>query len=206
MYWPLGTPRIYATSSSRQPGTLRTVSHDGLPTPAAASWSEQRADRNSLLSPDSAAVQDGPGSSSGPFPVAAPLTPVTPITPLTPGIKPVEHEHDYLNEGSPALSSTPAPVNIPLHEPILALRTARAGNIFAVITTTSMTIWQTKVPRFLVGSHRYAVALSNVRSSPPSSSLSLSGPKLPSRPTAPIPTCFSVRTRPSLSSIRAWAI
>ncbi|KAG7292284.1 hypothetical protein NEMBOFW57_002319 [Staphylotrichum longicolle] len=144
MYWPLGTPRIYATSSSRQPGTLRTVSHDGLPTPAAPSWSEQRADRNSLLSPDSAAVQDGPGSSSGPFPAAVPLTPVTPITPLTPGIKPVEHEHDYLNEGSPALSSTPAPANIPLHEPILALRTARAGNIFAVITATSMTIWQTK--------------------------------------------------------------
>jgi RAB6A-GEF complex partner protein 1 len=206
MYWPLGTPRIYATSSSRQPGSLRTVSHDGLP-PTAPSWPEQRLDRNSLLSPNSAALHDGPSSSSSAPPhAAAPLTPVTPITPLTPGIKPVEHEHDYLNESSPALSSTPSPAIVPLHEPILALRTARSGHIFAVITATSMTIWQTRVRNVLVGSHCYAVALSNLRSSPPSSWLSLSGPKPPSRLMAPIPTCFSAQTRPSLSSIRAWDI
>ncbi len=143
MYWPLGTPRIYATSSSRQPGSLPIVSHDGLPTPGARP--ELGFDRRSFLSPNSASHPDGHGASSGPPPTTTPLTPVTPMTPLTPGIKPVEHENDHLEEGSPAHSPGLAPASIPLHEPILALRVSRAGHIFAVITPTSMTIWQTKV-------------------------------------------------------------
>ena len=140
MYWPLGTPRIYATSSS---GSLHIVSHDGLPSPSARP--ELRFDRNSFLSPSSAANPDGHGASSGPPHTTTPLTPVTPMTPLTPGIKPVEHENDHLEEGSPAHSPGLAPASIPLHEPVLALRVSRAGHIFAVITLTSMTIWQTKV-------------------------------------------------------------
>ncbi|KAK4158197.1 RIC1-domain-containing protein [Chaetomidium leptoderma] len=140
MYWPLGTPRIYATSSSRQPDSLPIVSHDGLP--PATGRSEQRLDRPPLLSPNSATLQDGPGASSALAPTTAPLTPLTPITPLTPGIKPVEHE--YLDDDGPGHSPGPTPLGIPLHEPILALRVARAGHIFAVITATSMTIWQTK--------------------------------------------------------------
>jgi hypothetical protein len=145
MYWPLGTPRIYATSSSRQPGSFHVASHDCLsPTPGP---SEQRLDRSSLLSPSSVALQDGPGLSSGAPPAATPLTPVTPMTPLTPGIKPVEH--DYLDEGALQHPPAPAPPSIPLHEPILALRVARAGHIFAVITATSITIWQAKVCRSL---------------------------------------------------------
>ena len=147
MYWPLGTPRIYATSSSRQPGALRIVSNDGLPSPApaptpASGWPEQRPDRNSLLSPNSAAVHDGQDTSSS---AAAPLTPVTPITPLTPGIKPVEHGHDGIDDHSPALSQGSVAPSIPLHEPILALRVSRAGHVFAVVTATSITLWQTKV-------------------------------------------------------------
>lgn len=141
MYWPLGTPRIYATSSSCQPGALRVVSQDGLD--AAAGTPKQVADTGALLSPASATLHDGPGTSSAPFPATTPLTPVTPITPLTPGIKPVEH--DYLDEDSFAHSPGPAPASIPLHEPILALRVARAGHVFAVVTATSITIWQTKV-------------------------------------------------------------
>ncbi|KAK3906205.1 RIC1-domain-containing protein [Staphylotrichum tortipilum] len=148
MYWPLGTPRIYATSSSRQPGALRIVSNDGLPspppapTPAPASgWPEQRPDRNSLLSPHSAAVHTGPNTLSS---AAPPLTPVTPITPLTPGIKPVEHGHDGTDGHSPALSHGSEAPSIPLHEPILALRVSRAGHVFAVVTATSITLWQTK--------------------------------------------------------------
>ncbi|KAH6636719.1 RIC1-domain-containing protein [Chaetomium tenue] len=139
MYWPLGTPRIYATSSSRQPDSIRVISHDGLPsTPGRP---EQRFDNASLLSPNSAILHDGPGTSSA-GPSTNPITPVTPITPLTPGIKPVEH--DYLDENSPIHSPGIAPPPIPLQEPILALRVARAGHIFAVITATSIVIWQTK--------------------------------------------------------------
>jgi hypothetical protein len=142
MYWPLGTPRIYATSNSCQPAALRIVSHDGLSAAGAAAGgrSEHRPERTSLLSPSSAAVQDGPAALS-----TTPVTPVTPATPLTPGIKPVEH--DYPDETAPGNPPEPVPPSIPLHEPILALRVARAGHIFAVITATSMTVWQTKVRR-----------------------------------------------------------
>ena len=35
---------------------------------------------------------------------------------------------------------------VPLKDPVLALRVARAGHLFAVITATSITVWQTKVP------------------------------------------------------------
>ncbi|AEO54256.1 hypothetical protein MYCTH_2296628 [Thermothelomyces thermophilus ATCC 42464] len=139
MYWPLGTPRIYATSNSRQTGSLHTVSHDGLPSVPNASG--QRADKGWLSSSPDSAHQDA-STSAAPPPTTTPLTPVTPITPLTPGIKPVEP--DYLDEDSPAHSTGSAASAIPLHEPILALRVARAGHIFAVITATSITIWQTK--------------------------------------------------------------
>jgi hypothetical protein len=208
MYWPLGTPRIYATSCSRQPGVLRIVSNDGLPSPlpspAPAPAPEQRPDRNSLLSPSSAAVRDGLDTSSS---AAAPLTPVTPITPLTPGIKPVEHGHDGIDDHSPAFSQASATPSIPLHEPILALRVSRAGHVFAVVTATSITLWQTKVgaaPAWKLGLR--AVNVSNWMPSPPSSLPLLSVPTRLSSPMARTPTCSYVQTPPSSSSIRAWDI
>lgn len=140
MYWPLGTPRIYATSNSRQTGSLHTVSYDGLP--SASNSSGQRAGKGWLSASSDSAPQDA-STSAAPPPTTTPHTPVTPITPLTPGIKPVEP--DYLDEGSPAHPTGHSASTIPLHEPILALRVARAGHIFAVITATSVTIWQTKV-------------------------------------------------------------
>ncbi|KAK4673580.1 WD40 repeat protein [Podospora pseudopauciseta] len=133
MYWPLGTPRIYATNTVRQPGALpSSVSHDGLlpPTPGAGA-SGQRSDQNSsLLSPNPSTSQDGL------------LPPPTPMTPMTPGIKSVEH--DYPEDGTPEHSPGPELPGIPLHEPVVALRVARSGHLFATITPTSMTVWQTK--------------------------------------------------------------
>ncbi|KAK4456972.1 RIC1-domain-containing protein [Cladorrhinum samala] len=129
MYWPLGTPRIYATATGARPqGLERTISHDGLPTPSSSS----------LLSPGPSTSQDALGAS----PTLPPMTPVTPVTPLTPGINSVEY--DYPEDRTPQQSPGPAPPGIPLHEPIIALRVARSGHIFAVITSTSMTVWQTK--------------------------------------------------------------
>ncbi|KAL2199702.1 RIC1-domain-containing protein [Corynascus similis CBS 632.67] len=138
MYWPLGTPRIYATSNSRQTSSPDTISHDGLSSTFAPS--EQNIDKNSLLSPNSALHDTG--TSAAPPSTTTPLSPVTPVTPLTPGIKPIEH--DYLDGDTPKHFPGPAAPTIPLHEPILALRVARAGHIFAVITATSITIWQIK--------------------------------------------------------------
>lgn len=200
MYWPLGTPRIYATSSTRQPTFPRIVSHDGLPTD---DRSEQRLDRNSFLSPGSAAVPDGFGNTPASSSATAPLTPVTPVTPLTPGIKPVEH--DYYGETSPYNAPGPVAASIPLHEPIVALGVARPGHIFAVITATSMTIWQTKVREFAPGCCR-VLSLSDRLASQPSSLPSSSAPNPLLRPTAPIPICCCVPTRPSSLSTRAWDI
>ncbi|KAK4162097.1 RIC1-domain-containing protein [Cladorrhinum sp. PSN259] len=129
MYWPIGTPRIYATGvNSRPQGAERFISHDGLPSHSSSS----------LLSPGPSTSQDALGAS----PTLPPLTPVTPITPLTPGIKSVEY--DYPDDITPVNSPGPAPPGLPLNEPIAALRVARSGHIFAVITSTSMTVWQTK--------------------------------------------------------------
>ncbi|KAF3764772.1 RIC1-domain-containing protein [Cryphonectria parasitica EP155] len=137
MYWPVGTPRVYATSSSQPANGNITVSHDGLSLPTPDERDPEKSDQASLLTADSASSYDFPN-------------PSTPITPITPGIQPVERE--ILDTGSEASSGsngngngngTERPV-IPLHEPILALRVSRLGQIFAVITATSMTIWQAK--------------------------------------------------------------
>ena len=138
MYWPLGTPRIYAASSGHPRGFTQQVSRDGLP---ASHHADGRGlNGPHLLGPSSTASQDALGS----LPAPTPITPVTPATPLTPGIKSVEFG-DYDEDDSGALSE-PAPSILP-REAILALRVARSGHIFAVITPTCMTIWQTKVER-----------------------------------------------------------
>ncbi|KUI66658.1 RAB6A-GEF complex partner protein 1 [Cytospora mali] len=131
MYWPVGTPRVYATSSSQTASSNLLVSHDGLSLPPSEDATD-KADKASLLTADSASSHD-----------IFPSTPITPLMPQTPGIKSVEH--DLFD--SPSEASTingPTPTTIPLREPILALRVARTGHLFAVITATSMTIWQAK--------------------------------------------------------------
>lgn len=136
MYWPVGTPRIYATSSSQSAHINITVSHDGLSPPASDEKDIDKTDGASLLTADSASSLD--------VPVPVPATPITPSTPFTPGIKPVEHDvFDAALE--PSSSNGNSTAGIPLREPILALRVSRLGQIFAVITATSMTIWQAKV-------------------------------------------------------------
>lgn len=133
MYWPVGTPRIYATSSSPPASTKITVSHDGLPIPSPGQDSE-KADKTSLLTADSASSLDVP-------------IPGTPLTPHTPAIRPVEHNILDAASSDAAGSGVDAaePAGIPLKEPILTLRVSRTGQVFAVITATSMTIWQAKV-------------------------------------------------------------
>lgn len=141
MYWPVGTPRVYATSSTQTASFNLVVSHDGLPPPppppAPAEDSTDKADKASLLTSDSASASS--------YDIVPP-TPITPATPLTPGINSVEHDSlDSASEASTSNEPAPVPAAIPLKEPILALRVARPGHLFAVITATSMTIWQAKV-------------------------------------------------------------
>ncbi len=139
MYWPIGTPRIYATTTNQSETNKVVISHDGLLAPEIGRASEdRRTERFSLLSPDPAGTQDSLGA-----PPQTPLTPITPATPLTPGIKPVED--DYHDGKAPDQLDRPSPARLPSKEPILALCVARSGHMFVVITATTMTVWQTKV-------------------------------------------------------------
>lgn len=128
MYWPIGTPRIFATSSRSGPAFNLVVSHDGLPNPF-----DNRPTDEASESPSGNVQQQQ-------FPHDA-LELATPMTPLTPAIQPVDdQDHDpETSRPSPRLN-----VNIPLKDPVLALRISRPGHLFASITSTSMTIWQAK--------------------------------------------------------------
>lgn len=140
MYWPVATPRIYATTSQAPYRPKVVLSHDGVDSAVAG-------DDASLLSIDPPApkpTDNGSGETSH-----APPTPITPglFSPRTPGINSVEHEFPLYASGQSSQEhlekSTEA--SIPSGEPILALKVSRAGHLFATITATTMTVWQTKV-------------------------------------------------------------
>ena len=138
MYWPIGTPRIYATSTNPAPAQSKVLlSHDGLD-PAI------NADSRSLLSVDSALSKptDDGSQSDATSDAATNQPPPTPFTPRTPAVNSVEHDvfHDATAHYSQETS-----LSIPSDEPVLALRVSKTGHLFAVITETTITIWQTKV-------------------------------------------------------------
>ncbi len=133
MYWPIGAPRIYAASNSKSA-------------------------KERVFEPDDDAESREPTEGSGSLQEALSIAPdgrqddeheagsgtTTPIVPSTPGIKPVEHDvhgrpHSQ-SVGSEAVRSGSAD-----KEPLLSLKISRIGHLFAVITSTSLTIWQTKV-------------------------------------------------------------
>ncbi|XWW93161.1 hypothetical protein V2A60_001090 [Cordyceps javanica] len=116
MYWPTGTPRIYATSSNRASGSRLYVSHDDVSGPDEAE-------------PKPVKEENGIGATP----------PATPATPATPAIQSVE-----IGDGPFEPSSQNEQPTIPLKDPVLALGVSRSGNMFAVITATSITLWQTK--------------------------------------------------------------
>lgn len=129
MYWPIGTPRIYATTTahaSNRDGSL-VISHDGLPPRSLVESSESANANDKDLNPED--------------PDAVPPTPATPF------IRSVEHDTPKLgtaNSGIPYLGAS-SPAVVPTGEPIIALKVSRTGHLFAVITASTLTIWQTKV-------------------------------------------------------------
>lgn len=140
MYWPIGTPRIYATTTATAHPPSRSnsvvVSHDGLPDTASLSSSESTTARDGDLNLDD--------------PDAVPLTPVPPATPATPYIRSIEHDVSRLGSakaGIPYLGASDGsdPAVVPTGEPVVALKVSRTGHLFAVATASTLTIWQTKV-------------------------------------------------------------
>ena len=138
MYWPIGAPRIYAASSSKASRDRVLESDDDAESRETTDGSGSLLNAPSIGSERGLDV-DGERRLSG-------VT--TPITPMTPGIEPVEHDTQRRlstkfigHDGSgPAFGSAQED-----KEPLLALRISRTGHLFAVITSTSLTIWQTKV-------------------------------------------------------------
>ncbi|KAK7924175.1 hypothetical protein PG985_006229 [Apiospora marii] len=154
MYWPVGTPRIYATSTNPAPAHSNVLlSHDGLD-PVVNS------DSRSLLSVDSALskpTDDGSQSdATSDAPASINQPPPTPFTPRTPAVNSVEH--DVFHESS-APYSQDASLSIPSGEPVLALRVSKTGHLFAVITETTITMWQTKPTVILAVVVRSAASL-----------------------------------------------
>lgn len=137
MYWPISAPRVYAASSSGTPNERVFRFNEDV-----ESREETTEGSGSLVNAPSAssdAIQEEDDPRSGLL---------TPLTPMTPGIKPVDHDtqrrlsarnlsnlEEELEDG----------VGSAQNENILGLRISRTGHLFAVITATSMTIWQTKV-------------------------------------------------------------
>lgn len=131
MYWPIGAPRIYAASNCKAPKD-RVFEFDDD-----AESRETTEGSGSLVDAPSPYAED---RANGELQLPIP----TPITPTTPGIKPVEHDSENnaaaRSPGKNSYFSKSADT-----EPLLALRISRIGHLFAVITSTSLTIWQTKV-------------------------------------------------------------
>ncbi|KAI0399479.1 DUF1339 domain protein [Xylaria palmicola] len=143
MYWPIGTPRIYATTTAQLPSWAGStvVSSDGL----SVDLPVDLPDTTSLASSESAPARDAdvnPDDDDD----AVPLTSAPPLTPATPYIRSVEHDTSKsggAKSGIPYLGAS-APAVVPTHEPIVALKVSRTGHLFAVITASTLTIWQTK--------------------------------------------------------------
>lgn len=143
MYWPVGTPRVYVTATTAATARgepVTSTAHDGL-------------DERSPDESGSASREQDTGISLGFTTQEASIpelsTPITPglRTPFTPGIKSVEHD-GYIGYGTDTSQQDLAAYSHGLarpSEPLLALKVSRSGTLFAVITATSIAVWQTKV-------------------------------------------------------------
>lgn len=141
MYWPIGTPRIYATTTAHPPtrsDSIVVVSQDGLPAGTLA-------DAASLAGSESTAAKDREPNPDDPD--ALSLARGAPLTPATPYIRSIEHDTSKFGGAKTGIQYLGAsdPAVVPTGEPIVALKVSRTGHLFAVITASTLTIWQTKV-------------------------------------------------------------
>ena len=67
------------------------------------------------------------------------------MTPRTPAVQSVEHDDDAPGRSSPFDQQAAATPEVPTKDPVLALSVSRTGHLYAVISRTSITVWQTKV-------------------------------------------------------------
>ena len=129
MFWPIGSPRVYAATQHQLPKELRTISNDGLQSPSKPA--ETNGARRITSATNAPQRQDGED----------------------------EKQHDPVTQGSDGTPSHPsgAPngtlqgteAEQHLDGEIVGLRVARNGHIFATITRSTLTVWQAKVTALL---------------------------------------------------------
>lgn len=137
MYWPIGAPRIYAACNSGNASKAQIYHSDD------DAESRETTESGSFMNASSAtsdAAQDDDGF------VTAGQT----LSPQAPGVQSVEHDAQRRlslrgESGSVSNGRQDDAIREAERQPLLALKMSRSGNLFAVITATSMTIWQTKV-------------------------------------------------------------
>ncbi|KAG4425713.1 hypothetical protein IFR04_001175 [Cadophora malorum] len=132
MYWPIGAPRVYAASNRKAPRDRFLESDDDAESRETTEGSGSLVD-----APSNGSEVEDENQNEIPSGMS------TPVTPMTPGIHPLEHDTQK------HLSSRPAGHDSSISgllgkEPLLSLKISRTGHLFAVITSTSLTIWQTK--------------------------------------------------------------
>ena len=137
MYWPIGAPRIYAACNGN---ASKDRIHQFDDEAEALHAGEGDSYINASYSTSNVGEDEDGLLATGHL---------TPTTPHTPAIQPVEHHSQHRlsvqRELSRYTSENEAAIRHAENQPILSLRMSRTGQLFAVITETSMTIWQTKV-------------------------------------------------------------
>lgn len=125
MYWPIGLPRIYAASSSKaEPGRIFE--------------SEDDAESRVTTEISTLNLEDTSSSSTTDSIWMAPATPSTPhITRVddVSSLKPHNENENVLERSFRQIDKGP----------IRDVKISRTGHLFATITSTTLTIWQTKV-------------------------------------------------------------
>ena len=135
MYWPIGAPRIYAASNhalSREPTLLASDDADSKASLLESSLPDSDRDSEAVVAVTGEPKEGGrtaqdPATKGKNKEVSDPQS--RPDTP---------RDRDGVEDGSDA----------PLTQDdgaIIALRASRSGHLFATITTTTLTIWQTRV-------------------------------------------------------------
>ncbi|PBP26906.1 hypothetical protein BUE80_DR002197 [Diplocarpon rosae] len=132
MYWPIGAPRVYAASNAKAPSERVPESDDDAESRDATEGSGSFLNIPSNGSDVRREDENEDHSEMS-----------TPVTPMTPGVQLAEQDnYQRFPNRSTGVGS---PVSEPAErEPLISLKLSRTGHFFAVITSTSLTIWQAK--------------------------------------------------------------
>ncbi|CAD6503818.1 BgTH12-05563 [Blumeria graminis f. sp. triticale] len=134
MYWPAGAPRIYAACRNKATKDYDTETEDYNPLYVAT-----QNGCNLCIDTERRASEVGGGEDQK-YELGSDL--IQPTTPKTPNIQPVEQ--DCQNQDISLGDNEDASHINAESKPLLSLKISRNGYFFAVITSVSLTVWQTK--------------------------------------------------------------